>query len=119
MAITTLHHETTQKLIEYMRNALVSELGISDTIIAEKQVVDSINFDIHMIHDVNGHHYIERITQIVSQDDTDGVTGPKAYSLEDVIVFDKSLRCYRICGKLRGKAAALIGENWYEGCNDL
>ncbi len=62
MAITTLHHETTGKLIEYLRNALVSEFGISDVRVAEKQVVDSIQFDVHMVHDVSGHHFIERIT---------------------------------------------------------
>lgn len=90
MAITTLHHETTTKLIEYMRNALVSEFGISDVRIAEKQVVDSINFDIHMVHDVTGHHYIERITEITPQ--------PKGYKLQDIVVFDRERSEYRfIC----------------------
>ncbi|MCR5332381.1 MAG: Flp pilus assembly complex ATPase component TadA [Lachnospiraceae bacterium] len=97
MAITTLHHETTRKLIEYMRNALVCEWGISDISIAEKQVADSINFDIHMVHDVEGHHYIERITQIIS--------GECGYTLKDIVLFDKINRCYTLCGKVEGAAA--------------
>lgn len=116
MAITTLHHETTRKLIEYMRNALVCEWGISDISIAEKQVVDSISFDIHMIHDVTGRHYIERITQIVPADElnpNDGNNG-KNYELFNIIEFDPKEKCYRVCSDLKGKPALLIGKDWYE-----
>ncbi len=110
MAITTLHHETTGKLIEYLRNALVSEFGISDVRVAEKQVVDSIQFDIHMVHDVLGHHFIERITQIIPYE-----SGPypenseelqkefyirsmntQLYMLKDVVWFDKESGTYVI-----------------------
>lgn len=83
MAITTLHHETTVKLIEYMRNALISEFGITDAAIAQRQVTDSIEYDIHMVHDTEGHHYIERITQI----ETDREEG---YVLKDIVRFDKA-----------------------------
>lgn len=91
MAITTLHHETTKKLIEYMRNALVCEFGINDINVAEKQVVDSISFDVHMVHDTHGRHYIERITQIIP------LTGGEAqnYMLRDIITFDHNRLCYR------------------------
>lgn len=103
MAITTLHHETTQKLIEYLRNALVSECGISDVHVAEQQVVDLISYDIHMVHDVAGHHYIERITRIdrcvggdIPNDSEEAkrefyrrMTAPKSYRLTDVVVFDR------------------------------
>ena len=69
MAVTTLHHETTRKLIEYLRNALVSEFGLTDTGIAEKQVADILNFDIHTVKDIEGRFYIERITEIVPEDE--------------------------------------------------
>lgn len=88
MAITTLHHETTKKLIEYMRNALISEFGITDPKIAERQVVDSIEYDIHMVHDVEGHHYIERITEIKADDDY-------GYRLRNVVWFDTDKKEYR------------------------
>ncbi len=84
MAITTLHHETTKKLIEYMRNALMCEFGITDASVAEKQVVDSIGFDVHMVRDTSGRHYVERITKIIP---TDSVH-PPYYRLSDLIVFD-------------------------------
>lgn len=112
MAITTLHHETTRKLIEYMRNALVCEWGISDISIAEKQVVDSINFDIHMIRDVDGHHYIERITQIIPAGEDD--PSQKTYRIKNIIEFDAQDRCYRLSGTIEGEAAQLIGKDWYE-----
>ena len=114
MAITTLHHETTAKLIDYLRNALVSEFGISDVRIAEKQVVDSVNFDIHMVHDVDGHHFIERITQIIPSEDGPlpmeqgaaerefyrRMTQPHGYELRDIIVFDREERRYVRVGEV-------------------
>ncbi|MCR5429438.1 MAG: CpaF/VirB11 family protein [Lachnospiraceae bacterium] len=94
MAITTLHHETTQKLIEYLRNALVCEFGLTDVHVAQKQVVDSVSFDVHMVHDVTGHHYIERITQIIpSQKD-------ERYELKDIVVFDTEKKMYRFVGEV-------------------
>jgi len=90
MAITTLHHETTKKLIEYMRNALMCEFGITDAAVAEKQVVDSIGFDVHMVRDTQGRHYVERITEIIP---IDSRYAP-FYKLVDLIVFDPVRSCY-------------------------
>ncbi len=111
MAVTTLHHETTEKLIEYLRNALVSELGISDTGIAEKQVIDILNFDIHMVHDVEGRFYIERITEIIPEEAHEypdrieeatkeyyrRITDRKKYELNNIVEFDKDSLSYRVC----------------------
>ncbi len=116
MAITTLHHETTRKLIEYLRNALVCEFGISDVHVAEKQVVDSVSFDVHMVHDVEGHHFIERITQIIPKEAQEyplqpekaarefysRMTDPSLYELKDIVVFDREKREYRFVGKVEG-----------------
>ena len=96
MAVTTLHHETTEKLIEYLRNALVSELGINDVKIAEKQVVDILNFDVHMVHDVEGNFYVERITEIIPDDQGN------MYELTDLIKFDKETMSYRFCTDISG-----------------
>ncbi len=90
MAITTLHHETTKKLIEYMRNALMCEFGITDAAVAEKQVVDSIGFDVHMVRDTQGRHYVERITSIIPVESE----RPPFYELKDLIVFDPVRSCY-------------------------
>ena len=61
----THHAKTTRALIKYMRNCLLSHGSFNNERIAEEQVVDAINFDIHMEKDISGHRYIERITEIV------------------------------------------------------
>ena len=104
MAVTTLHHETTEKLIEYLRNALVSELGINDVKIAEKQVVDILNFDVHMVHDVEGNFYVERITEIIPGDQGN------MYELTDLIRFDKETMSYRFCADISGYTRDKISE---------
>lgn len=114
MAVTTLHHETTQKLIEYLRNALVSELGISSVEVAEKQVVDILNFDIHMVHDIEGRFFIERITEIVPENSkmypknqSEAAveyyrrrTDRHSYELHNIIEFDRTLLKYRVVNNL-------------------
>lgn len=93
MAVSTLHHNSTEKLIAYMRNALVSEFGISDVDTAERQVVDSINFDVHMVRDKEGHHYIERITEIIPVIPGESETVAN-YECRDILLYDKTNRCY-------------------------
>lgn len=61
----THHAKTTENLVTSLRNALLQEGGFHNERIATEQVVDAINFDIHMKKNVNGHRYIERITEIV------------------------------------------------------
>ena len=65
MTMFTNHAMTTQKLIEYFRNALLSMNQFHDERIAEEQVVNAINYDIHICKDRNGKRYIERITEII------------------------------------------------------
>jgi len=114
MAVTTLHHETTDKLIEYLRNALVAEFGISDVKVAEKQVVDILNFDVHMVHDVDGNFYIERITEIIPREREDypektqdaikeyfvRSTDRYLYRLRNIIRFEKDTMSYRFCADI-------------------
>ena len=122
MAVTTLHHETTEKLIEYLRNALVSELGINDVGIAEKQVVDILNFDIHMVRDVEGRFYIERITEIIPdegnkypEDISEATreyyirsTDRRQYRLNNIVEFDKSSLSYNVCGNISERTLGVI-----------
>ena len=124
MAVTTLHHETTDKLIEYLRNALVSEFGIADVGIAEKQVVDILNFDIHMVHDHEGRFYIERITEIIPVEKTGypedlkescreffaRSTDRSLYRTSNIIEFDREKLEYRLTGDLSGLAKKRIAE---------
>lgn len=61
----THHAKTSEGLVIYLRNALLQEGGFTNEIIAEEQVVDAVNFDIHMIKTPEGHRLIERITEII------------------------------------------------------
>lgn len=65
MTICTNHSSETKKLIEYFRNAgLVSNIFSSEQE-AEEQVASALQWDIHMKRDKDGHRYIERITEII------------------------------------------------------
>ena len=52
-----------------LRNNLLQTRVFSNEV-AEKQVADVVNFDVHLYKDISGHRYIQRITEImpVSQD---------------------------------------------------
>jgi len=61
----THHAKTAENLVTSLRNALLQEGGFTNETVAEEQVVDAVNFDIHMVKTVEGHRYIERITELV------------------------------------------------------
>lgn len=61
----THHAKTTKDLVYSMRNALLTEGGFHNEIAATRQVVDAIQFDVHMSKHADGHRYIERISQII------------------------------------------------------
>lgn len=64
----THHAKTAEHLIYALRNNLLQTKVFSNEKVAEQQVADVINFDIHMEKDVDGHRYIERITEIIPID---------------------------------------------------
>lgn len=76
----THHAKTTEALVKYMRNSLMSDGGFKSESIATEQVVFSIRFDVHMNKDISGHRFIERITEIVPIED--------GFELNDIIRFD-------------------------------
>lgn len=61
----THHAKTTVDLVKSLRNNLLQAGVFSNEKIAEQQVADVVNFDIHMNRDITGHRYIERITEII------------------------------------------------------
>ncbi len=79
----THHAKTTDSLIKYMRNSLLSCGLFRDEKIAREQVAEAIRFDIHMEKDIYGHRYIERISEIV-QDETE-----RGYHISDIVVWEK------------------------------
>lgn len=77
----THHAKTTESLIKYMRNALLECNIFNNEYVALEQVTEAINFDIHLEKDVNGHRYIERITEIIPDENE------KGYSLCDIVTY--------------------------------
>ncbi len=61
----THHAKTTRDLILSLRNSLLKCEMFNNESIAEQQVVSVLDFDIHLNRDVNGHRYVERITEII------------------------------------------------------
>lgn len=61
----THHAKTTENLIYSIRNNLLETGIFSNENVARQQVVDVINFDIHLNKSITGHRYIERITEII------------------------------------------------------
>lgn len=103
----THHAKTTKDLIISLRNALLSEGGFSNERIATEQVCTAINFDIHMVKDIVGHRYIERITQIIPsvESDKEGLTG-KMFNTRDIVRWENGT--YRIAGELSEDICAHI-----------
>lgn len=61
----TCHCVTTEDLIDYFRNAALSSGTFSNEMIAEEQVANSINIDIHWEKSGDGHRYISYISEII------------------------------------------------------
>lgn len=103
----THHAKTTKDLIISLRNALLSEGGFSNERITTEQVCTAINFDIHMVKDIDGHRYIERITQIIPsvESDKEGLTG-KMFNTRDIVIWENGT--YRIAGELSEDICAHI-----------
>ena len=67
----THHAKTTVDLVKALRNNLLQTGVFTNEKIAERQVSEVVNFDIHMSKDISGHRYIERITEIIPVESSD------------------------------------------------
>ena len=124
MTMFTNHATSTQKLIEYFRNSLLSTNLFHNEKIAEEQVIHTINFDIHMSKDRDGHRYIERITEIIPLkreplEDHNICSYMKEYlhqgiqehpyTLVDLLVYEEGE--YRLVNKISKEKIAMIQSN--------
>lgn len=89
----THHAKTTKDLVVSMRNALLTDGGFSNEKIAEQQVASVINFDIHMKKNVDGHRYIERITEIIPLENINN--NQNLFQTIDIIVFQNDRYIYK------------------------
>lgn len=79
----THHAKTTRALILSLRNSLLKEGGFSNEQVATEQVVNVVDFDVHLHLDREGRRYIERITQI-----REAPQLPEGYELVDLITYE-------------------------------
>lgn len=63
--IFTHHAKTSEDLVLALRNNLLQTRVFNNERVAEKQVADVVNFDVHLYKDINGNRYIQRITEII------------------------------------------------------
>lgn len=61
----THHAKTSEDLVLALRNNLLQTRVFNNEKVAEKQVADVVNFDVHLYKDINGNRYIQRITEII------------------------------------------------------
>ena len=61
----THHAKTFPNLITALRNSMLRAGTFTDEKVAEDQVVQVLNFDIHLVKDFRGRRYIERITECI------------------------------------------------------
>ncbi|WP_207655786.1 ATPase, T2SS/T4P/T4SS family [Vallitalea okinawensis] len=88
--IFTHHAKTTATLVTSLRNALLQTGVFSNEKIAEKQVADVVNFDIHLEKDIRGHRYISRITEIIPLNQEI----PYPTTFKDVSRWEEKLTCF-------------------------
>lgn len=123
--ICTNHCATPDKLIEYFRNAGLAMHIFSSETVAEEQVANAIQWDIHCRKDKNGHRFIERITEIIPRKEEimpenitfreatllfyRKMTRRKMYETNDIIVFENGR--YVIKKRISDRSLDNIREN--------
>ena len=70
----THHAKTFPNLITALRNSMLRAGTFNDEKVAEEQVVQVLNFDIHLVKDFRGRRYIERITECIPVEDRNEYT---------------------------------------------
>ncbi len=70
----THHAKTFPNLVTALRNSMLRTGVFKDERTAEEQVVQVLNFDIHLIKDFRGRRYIERVTECIPIEDKNEYT---------------------------------------------
>ncbi len=70
----THHAKTFPNLVTALRNSMLRAGTFTDERVAEEQVVQVLNFDIHLVKDFRGRRYIERVTECIPVEDNEDYT---------------------------------------------
>ena len=70
----THHAKTFPNLVTALRNSMLRTGVFKDEKTAEEQVIQVLNFDIHLVKDFRGRRYIERVTECIPIENTNNYT---------------------------------------------
>ena len=70
----THHAKTFPNLVTALRNSMLRNGDFTNETVAAEQVVQVLNFDIHLVKDFKGRRYIERITECIPVEDVNDYT---------------------------------------------
>ena len=70
----THHAKTFPNLVTALRNSMLRTGVFTDERTAEEQVVQVLNFDVHLVKDFRGRRYIERVTECIPVEDKNEYT---------------------------------------------
>jgi pilus assembly protein CpaF len=113
------HGKTTADTVYALRDSIVAATGVSDGLVAERQVIDVVRIDIHLDYTADGKYFVERISEViklpegVSYPEIDGqaldasmaavqreyytrVTDRRTFDVQDLIRYDLATDTYRV-----------------------
>ena len=70
----THHAKTFPNLVTALRNSMLRTGVFKDEKIAEEQVIQVLNFDVHLVKDFRGKRYIERVTECIPVENKNNYT---------------------------------------------
>ncbi len=106
----THHASSTDALLMWLRNSLLTEGGFHNETMALRQAVDAVRFDVHMARDPEGNRRIVRISEIVP------VSGQACY--EERVLFLLKDGEYVCVQPLSEQTMREMGEVWERGIRD-
>jgi len=126
--VFTHHAKTFKDLVFSLRNSLLKVGIFNHEMIAEQQVVQVINFDIHLTKDYDGKRYIERITECVPIEFTNSgsALGGQMFEASNILEFkdgkyvvgnrisDRNIKAMEQCmsSKDREEFQVFLKEHW-------
>lgn len=106
----THHGVTSKKIVQAFRNAAINTGAFTNENIAEDQVLEILDWDIHL-DIVNGERCIERITEYVVNENYNSRTGGEKYETVDIIVYDFENRKFIVKNKVSEQRKKQILKN--------
>lgn len=99
------HARSTDDLVRSLRNSLLASGALSDVSMAEEQVANAVQIDIHMCSR-DGKCFIERITEIC----TKGICSGCTYEPHTLLYYDNNSGSYKVGRKMSDSLYAKVAD---------